>query len=48
MNTIPDFTEVEHRRIFVVLFERYVKLVPVQFSDTFQSRLRNLGHSGKE
>jgi hypothetical protein len=34
MNTIPDFTEIEHKRISVALFERYGKLVLVQLADS--------------
>ena len=34
MSTIPDFTEVEHKRISAVLFERYGQLVPVQLADS--------------
>lgn len=34
MTAIPDFTEVELKRISAALFERYDKFVPVQLADS--------------
>lgn len=34
MNTIPDFTEVERKRVSVALFERYGKIIPFQLADS--------------
>ncbi|MEO6976240.1 MAG: hypothetical protein ABI144_10285 [Gallionella sp.] len=32
--TIPDFTDAEHRLVSGILFERYGKLVPMQLADS--------------
>lgn len=34
MTNIPDFTEVERKRVSVALFERYGKIVPFQLADS--------------
>jgi len=34
MNSIPDFTEVERKRVSAALFERYGKIVPTQLADS--------------
>lgn len=34
MNTIPDFTPVEHKLVSTTLLERYGKLVPLQLADS--------------
>lgn len=34
MDTIPDFTEAERKRVSTILLERYGKIVPVQLADS--------------
>jgi hypothetical protein len=32
--TIPDFTDAEHKLVSGILYERYGKLVPMQLADS--------------
>jgi hypothetical protein len=34
MNSIPDFTDVERKRVSVTLVERYGKIIPFRLADS--------------